>query len=142
MLRKRISYLKLPLARAMQLKRVVVTGIGALTPIGNNLQEYWNALINGVSGADFITQFDASKFKTRFACEIKNFDPLSFLDRKEARKIDRFSQTSLVVSDQAVADANITGSDINKDRVGIVFASGIGGIMTFQEEVMNFAKGD
>lgn len=142
MLRKRISYLKLPLARAMQLKRVVVTGIGALTPIGNSLQEYWNGLINGVSGADFITHFDASKFKTRFACELKNFDPLNFLDRKEARKIDRFTQTAIISSDQAVIDAGINKDNVNVDRVGIVFASGIGGLITFQEEVMNFAKGD
>ena len=142
MLRKRISYLKTPLASAMQLKRVVVTGIGAITPIGNNLQEYWNGLINGVSGADFITQFDASKFKTRFACELKNFDPLNYLDRKEARKIDRFTQTALVSSDQAVIDAGINANNVNVDRVGVVFASGIGGLITFQEEVMNFAKGD
>jgi 3-oxoacyl-[acyl-carrier-protein] synthase II len=126
----------------MQLKRVVVTGIGALTPIGNNLQEYWSGLINGVSGADFIKQFDASKFKTRFACELKNFDPLTFLDKKEARKIDRFTQTALGSSDQAVQDAGISASNINADRVGVVFASGIGGLITFQEEVMNFAKGD
>ena len=126
----------------MQLKRVVVTGIGALTPIGNNLQEYWNGLINGVSGADFITQFDASKFKTRFACELKNFDPLNFLDRKEARKIDRFTQTALISSDQAVIDAGINKTNVNVDRVGVVFASGIGGLITFQEEVVNFAKGD
>jgi len=142
MLRKRISYLKTPLASAMQLKRVVVTGIGAITPIGNNLQEYWNGLINGVSGADFITQFDASKFKTRFACELKNFDPLNYLDRKEARKIDRFTQTALISSDQAVIDAGINANNVNVDRVGVVFASGIGGLITFQEEVMNFAKGD
>jgi len=126
----------------MQLKRVVVTGIGALTPIGNSLQEYWNALINGVSGADFITQFDASKFKTRFACELKNFDPLNFLDRKEARKIDRFTQTAIISSDQAVIDAGINKDNVNVDRVGVVFASGIGGLITFQEEVVNFAKGD
>ncbi len=126
----------------MVLKRVVVTGLGALTPIGNNVQEYWNGLINGVSGADIIKNFDATKFKTRFACEIKNFDPLNFLDRKEARKIDRFSQTSLVVSDQAVEDSGLGGDNINKDRVGVIFASGIGGIMTFQEEVMHFANGD
>lgn len=126
----------------MVLKRVVVTGLGALTPIGNNVQEYWDGLINGVSGADVIRNFDATKFKTRFACEIKNFDPLIFLDRKEARKIDRFSQTSLVVSDQAVEDAGLNADNINKDRVGVIFASGIGGIMTFQEEVMNFANGD
>ncbi|MET0242238.1 MAG: beta-ketoacyl-ACP synthase II [Flavitalea sp.] len=126
----------------MKLKRVVVTGIGALTPIGNNLQDYWNGLINGVSGADNITLFDASKFKTRFACELKGFDPLNFLEKKEARKIDRFTQTGLAVSDEAVRDAGIGGDDINKDRVGVVFASGIGGILTFQEEVMNFGRGD
>jgi 3-oxoacyl-[acyl-carrier-protein] synthase II len=125
----------------MQLKRVVVTGIGSLTPIGNTLHEYWNGLINGVSGAADITLFDASKFKTRFACELKGFDPLNFLDRKEARKIDRFTQTALAVSDEAIADAGI-GDSVNKDRVGVVFASGIGGLITFQEEVMNFAKGD
>jgi 3-oxoacyl-[acyl-carrier-protein] synthase II len=126
----------------MKLKRVVVTGIGALTPIGNNLADYWQGLINGVSGADAITLFDASKFKTRFACEIKNFDPTQFLDKKEARKLDRFSQTALVVSDQAVEDAGIKGDHINKDRVGVVFASGIGGLITFSEEVTNFALGD
>lgn len=126
----------------MELKRVVVTGIGTLTPLGNSLQDYWNGLMNGVSGADFITQFDASKFKTRFACELKNFDPLNYLDRKEARKIDRFSQTALAASDQAVADARLAEENVNKDRVGVVFASGIGGLTTFQEEVVNFAKGD
>lgn len=126
----------------MQLKRVVVTGIGALTPIGNNLQEYWNGLINGVSGADLITLFDASKFKTKFACELKNFDPLQFLDKKEARKLDRFTQTALVVSDQAVEDAGLKAEGINADRVGVVFASGIGGLITFQEEVTTFAQGD
>jgi 3-oxoacyl-[acyl-carrier-protein] synthase II len=126
----------------MQLKRVVVTGIGALTPIGNSLQEYWNSLINGVSGADFITQFDASKFKTRFACELKNFDPLNFLDRKEIKRIDRFTQTAIISSDQAVLDAGISKENVNVDRVGVVFASGIGGLITFQEEVVNFAKGD
>lgn len=126
----------------MQLKRVVVTGIGALTPIGNNLQDYWNGLINGVSGAAPITLFDAAKFKTRFACELKNFDPFEFLDKKEGRKMDRFTQTALVASNQAVADAGITDQNVNKDRVGVIFASGIGGLITFQEEVMNFAKGD
>lgn len=125
----------------MQLKRVVVTGIGSLTPIGNTLQDYWNGLLNGVSGAADITLFDASKFKTRFACELKGFDPLNFLDRKEARKVDRFVQTALAVSDEAIADAGITDS-LNKDRIGVIFASGIGGLITFQEEVMNFAKGD
>jgi 3-oxoacyl-[acyl-carrier-protein] synthase II len=126
----------------MQLKRVVVTGIGALTPLGNNLQDYWNGLVNGVSGADFITNFDASKFKTRFACELKGFDPLQYLDRKEARKLDRFTQIALGASDQAVADAGISADNVNVDRVGVVFASGIGGLITFQEEVVNFAKGD
>lgn len=126
----------------MKSKRVVVTGIGALTPIGNSLSEYWEALKAGVSGADEITLFDASKFKTRFACEIKNFDATNFLDRKEARKLDRFSQIALVVSDQAVADAGLTNENVNKDRVGVVFASGIGGLITFSEEVTNFANGD
>ncbi|MGI8599667.1 MAG: beta-ketoacyl-ACP synthase II [Chitinophagaceae bacterium] len=126
----------------MQLKRIVVTGMGALTPLGNSITEYWNNLRNGVSGCDFITQFDASKFKTRFACEIKNFDPTNFLDRKEARKLDRFTQTALVASDFAVQDAGITKENVNPDRVGVVFASGIGGLITFQEEVTNFAKGD
>jgi len=126
----------------MELKRVVVTGIGALTPIGNSLNDYWQNLLGGVSGADMITLFDASKFKTRFACELKNYDPLSFLDKKEARKLDRFAQTALGVSDQAVADAGITKDNVDNDRVGVVFASGIGGINTFQEEVGNFAKSD
>lgn len=126
----------------MTLKRVVVTGIGAITPIGNTLNEFWDALAKGTSGADLIQQFDASKFKTRFACELKNFDPLNYLERKEARKLDRFTQTALIASDEAVADAGITGDNINRDRVGVVFASGIGGLITFQEEVTNFAKGD
>ncbi len=126
----------------MELRRVVVTGMGALTPLGNSVDDYWKGLINGVSGADFITQFDASKFKTRFACEIKNFQPTDFLEKKEARKIDRFTQTALVASDQAVKDAGINKENVNVDRVGVIFASGIGGLITFQEEVMNFAKGD
>jgi 3-oxoacyl-[acyl-carrier-protein] synthase II len=126
----------------MELKRVVVTGMGAITPVGNTLNEYWNGLINGVSGAANITLFDASKFKTKFACEIKGFDPLKFLDRKEARKVDRFTQIALVASDEAVADAGITKENADADRVGVVFASGIGGLITFQEEVINFAKGD
>jgi len=126
----------------MELKRVVVTGMGALTPLGNNVKTYWDHLVNGVSGADMITLFDASKFKTRFACEIKGFEPTNFLDRKEARKIDRFAQIALVASDQAVADAGISKDNVDTNRVGVVFASGIGGLITFQEEVMNFAKGD
>lgn len=126
----------------MELKRVVVTGMGALTPLGNTIPDYWDALIKGVSGADMITLFDASKFRTKFACEIKNFDPTQFLDKKEARKIDRFTQLALVVSDQAMADAGLNKDNINPDRIGVVFASGIGGLITFQHEVMDFAKGD
>ena len=126
----------------MQTKRIVVTGIGTLTPLGNNLETYWDNLINGVSGADMITQFDASKFKTRFACEIKGFDPTDFMDRKEARKLDRFAQIALVASDQAVLDAGITKENVDHDRVGVIFASGIGGLTTFTEEVTNFVHGD
>jgi 3-oxoacyl-[acyl-carrier-protein] synthase II len=126
----------------MYSKRIVVTGIGALTPIGNNLDDYWESLINGVSGADMITQFDASKFKTRFACEIKGFDPEAFMEKKEARKLDRFSQIALVASDQAVADAGINKDNVDQDRVGVIFASGIGGLNTFTDEVTNFVHGD
>jgi 3-oxoacyl-[acyl-carrier-protein] synthase II len=126
----------------MQTKRIVVTGIGAITPIGNDLASYWENLVNGVSGADMITQFDASKFKTRFACEIKGFDPVEFMDRKEARKLDRFAQIALVASDQAVVDAGITKDNVDHDRVGVIFASGIGGLTTFTEEVTNFVQGD
>ena len=126
----------------MELKRVVVTGMGAITPLGNSIPDYWNGLINGISGADMITQFDAGKFRTKFACEVKGFVPTEFLDKKEARKIDRFTQFALVVSDQAMTDAGLNKENINPDRVGVVFASGIGGIMTFQSEVMDFARGD
>ena len=126
----------------MELKRVVITGIGAITPLGNTLDEFWTNLVDGVSGADMITQFDASKFRTRFACEVKNFDPTNYLDRKEARKIDRFTQFALVASDQAMADAGLNKDNINPDRIGVVVASGIGGLITFQNEVVDFAKGD
>lgn len=126
----------------MELKRVVVTGMGALTPLGNNPDDYWNSLIKGVSGANLITLFDATKFKTRFACEVKSFEPTDFLEKKEARKIDRFSQMAIVASDQAVFDAKINKDVINSDRAGVVFGSGIGGIMTFQNEVSDFARGD
>lgn len=126
----------------MQTKRIVVTGIGTLNPLGNNLSEYWENLVNGVSGADMATQFDASKFKTKFACEIKGFDATNFMDRKEARKLDRFSQIALVASDQAVLDAGITKENVDHDRVGVIFASGIGGLTTFTEEVTNFVNGD
>ncbi|MBL7765144.1 MAG: beta-ketoacyl-ACP synthase II [Chitinophagaceae bacterium] len=126
----------------MELKRVVVTGLGALTPIGNTIPEYWDGLRNGVSGADFITLFDAEKFKTRFACEVKNFNPEDFMDRKEARKIDRFSQLAIVSSDQAILDAGLDQATINRDRVGVIWASGIGGITTFFEEMKGFFAGD
>jgi 3-oxoacyl-[acyl-carrier-protein] synthase II len=126
----------------MQLKRVVVTGIGALTPIGNNTQDYWKGLLNGVSGAEAITLFDASKFKTRFACELKGFDPLNYLDKKEARKVDRYTQIAVAASDEAVKDAAIDKETMNPDRIGVVFASGIGGLISFQDEVIAFAKGD
>ncbi len=126
----------------MQLKRVVVTGIGAFTPLGKTLDEYWEGLINGVSGADFIKQFDCSKFKTRFACEVKDFEPTAYFDKKEARKIDRFTQFALIVSDQAVKDAGISKENVDVDRVGVIFASGIGGLITFQEEVSAYATGD
>jgi 3-oxoacyl-[acyl-carrier-protein] synthase II len=126
----------------MELKRVVVTGLGAITPLGNTVPDYWNGLINGISGAEMITQFDAGKFRTKFACEVKGFVPTEFLEKKEARKIDRFTQFALVVSDQAMSDAGLNNENINPDRIGVVFASGIGGIMTFQNEVMDFARGD
>ncbi|MDQ6756066.1 MAG: beta-ketoacyl-ACP synthase II [Bacteroidota bacterium] len=126
----------------MELKRVVVTGMGAITPLGKTVSEYWDGLINGVSGADNITQFDTTKFKTKFACEVKGFEPTDYLDRKEARKIDRFTQLALVASDQAVKDAGISKENVDVDRVGVIFASGIGGLITFQEEVSNFALGD
>ena len=126
----------------MALKRVVVTGLGALTPLGKTVDEYWQGLLDGVSGCDFIQQFDVSKFKTRFACEVKDFDPTNYLDRKEARKIDRYCQFALIASDEAVKDAGISKENVDPDRVGVIFASGIGGLITFQEEVINFASGD
>lgn len=126
----------------MQLKRVVVTGIGTITPIGNNLEDYWQGLLNGVPGAAPITLFDATKFKTRFACEVKGFDPTSFMEKKEARKLDRFAQLAIFASDMAVKDAQINKENVDADRVGVIFASGIGGLRTFQEEVQNFATGD
>jgi 3-oxoacyl-[acyl-carrier-protein] synthase II len=126
----------------MALNRVVVTGLGALTPLGKTVAEYWQGLANGVSGCDHIKQFDCSKFKTRFACEVKDFEPTEYLDRKEARKIDRFTQFALIASDEAVKDAGINKDNVDVDRVGVIFASGIGGLITFQEEVTNFALGD
>ena len=126
----------------MQIKRVVVTGLGALTPIGNNIEEYWNALINGVSGAAPVTYYDAAKFKTRFACELKNFTATDYFDRKEARKMDRFTQYAMVASDEAIADSKLDLEKINKLRVGVIWGAGIGGLETFQNEVLNFAAGD
>jgi 3-oxoacyl-[acyl-carrier-protein] synthase II len=126
----------------MELKRVVVTGLGAITPLGKTVPEYWSGLTNGVSGADYIQQFDCAKFKTRFACEVKDFEPTNYLERKEARKLDRFTQFALIASDEAVKDAGISNENVNPDRVGVIFASGIGGITTFQDDVMEFARGD
>ncbi|MFP5042857.1 beta-ketoacyl-ACP synthase II [Parasediminibacterium sp. JCM 36343] len=126
----------------MELKRVVVTGMGALTPLGNNVDDFWANLVDGVSGAGMITNFDASKFKTRFACEIKGFDPTAHMNTKEARKLDRFAQIAVVASDMAVKDAGISSENVDVDRVGVIFASGIGGLITFQEEVVHFANGD
>jgi len=126
----------------MNLKRVVVTGLGALTPIGNTKDEYWNALISGKSGAAPITYFDTEKFKTKFACELKNFEPTDFLDRKEARKMDKFTQYAMVASDEAIIDAKLDLDKVNKLRVGVIWGAGIGGLETFQEEVLNFAAGD
>lgn len=126
----------------MELKRVVVTGVGALTPIGNTASEYWTALLNGVSGAAPITHFDASLFKTQFACEVKGYDPDSHFDRKEGRKLDKFSQYAMVAVEEAVQDAGLLQDKLNHDRVGVIWGSGIGGLLTFQEECMAFALGD
>lgn len=126
----------------MELKRVVITGLGALTPIGNNLNDYWEALKSGKSGAAPTTQFDASLFKTQFSCEVKNFDILDHLDRKEARKLDPFSQYAMVSSAEAMADSALMESNPNKDRIGVIWGSGIGGLKTFQDEAQNFFTGD
>lgn len=126
----------------MEFKRVVVTGLGALTPLGNTVSDYWNGLINGVSGAGPITRFDASKFKTRFACEVKGFDINDYFERKEGRKLDGFSHYALVVAEQAIVDSGINLETVNHDRVGVIWGSGIGGLKTFQDEVSAFAKGD
>jgi len=126
----------------MNLKRVVVTGIGALTPIGNTAEEFWNGLATGVSGAAPITRFDASLFKTQFACEIKNFDVEQFMDRKEARKMDPFTQYAMIAVDEAMADSGLDLEKINKARAGVIWGSGIGGLRTFQDEVTDFTKGD
>ena len=126
----------------MELKRVVVTGLGALTPIGNDVNEYWEALMHGKSGAAPITQYDAEKFKTKFACEVKGFDVLEHMDRKEARKLDRFSQFAMVSATEAIADSAILDTDPNKERIGVIWGSGIGGLKTFQDEAESYFEGD
>lgn len=126
----------------MELRRVVVTGLGALTPIGNNLQEYWEGLKNGVSGSDWITRFNAEKHKTRFACEVKNFDPTEHFERKELRKLDGFAQYALVTVEEAIRDSGIDLDSIDRDRVGSIYTSGIGGMHTFQNELEDFFAGD
>ncbi|MBO3271619.1 MULTISPECIES: beta-ketoacyl-ACP synthase II [Hymenobacter] len=126
----------------MSLRRVVVTGIGAITPLGSTAPAYWEGLAQGVSGAGPITRFDASKFKTRFACEVKNYTPDDYFDRKEGRKMDLFTQFGVIASDEAIKDAGLHESGVNKDRVGVIWGSGIGGLTTFQQESFNFAKGD
>lgn len=126
----------------MQLKRVVVTGLGALTPVGNTIPEFWNNLLAGVSGAAPITSFDASKFKTQFACEIKNFDAGNFFDRKEERKLDPYAKYGIVSAMEAIKDSGLDIEKVDKDRVGVIWGSGIGGLFTFQQEISAFAKGD
>ncbi len=126
----------------MEFKRVVVTGLGALTPIGNTVSEYWNGLINGVSGAAFIKSFDTTHFKTKFACEVKGFDADGFLGRKDARKLDPFVQYALFATEEAVKDAGLDFSKLDTSRIGVIWGSGIGGLKTFLDEVVNFAKGD
>ena len=126
----------------MKPRRVVVTGLGALTPIGNTLSEYWEGLIAGTSGADKITYFDPKLFKTQFACELKNFDPLDFFDRKESRKYDRFAQYALVSVEEAIKNSGLLLEKVNKDRIGVIWGAGIGGLETFQNEVLNFASGN
>ena len=124
------------------MKRVVITGMGALTPLGNNLSDYWQGLKEGKSGCDFITKFDHEKFKTKFACELKGYDPLNYLDRKEARKMDLFCQYAIVASQEAIDDSQVNFDQINRNRVGVIWASGNGGIGTFEDEVLEYAEGD
>lgn len=126
----------------MELKRVVVTGLGAITPLGNTVEEYWNNLLAGVSGAAPITRFNTEKFKTKFACEVKNLDPSLFFDRKEMRKLDPYAQFAIIAADQAVADCGIDLEKADTDNIGVIWASGIGGIETFMEEMRSYAKGD
>lgn len=120
------------------MRRVVITGMGALTPIGNNLEEYWTNLVGGLSGSDWIARFDAEKFKTRFACELKNYDPLAYFDRKEARKLDPYAQYGMIAAEEAFQHAGLGDSDIDKERAGVIWASGIGGIETFMNEIVGF----
>lgn len=126
----------------MELKRVVVTGLGALTPIGNNIQEFWDGLVSGKSGCAPITYFDTEKFKTKFACELKNYNPEDYFERKEARKLDHFAQYALIASDEAIHDAGLDLAEVDKFRVGVIWGAGIGGLQTFQDEVQNFVEGD
>ena len=126
----------------MGLKRVVVTGLGALTPIGNDINSYWDGLVSGKSGADFITYFDTSKFKTQFACELKNFDAKEFIDRKELRKLDLFSVYALIASDQAIKDSKLDLDNVNLDECGVIWGSGIGGLKTMIDEIGTFYEGD
>ena len=126
----------------MELKRIAVTGLGALSPLGNSCPDYWKGLENGVSGSDWITLFDAEKFKTKFACEVKGFDSKEHFDRKELRKLDRYSQLALIAVDEAIKDSSINLDKIDHDRVGVIFGSGIGGLTTFAEEISGFARGD
>lgn len=126
----------------MSLRRVVVTGLGALTPIGNSIEEYWDGLVNGRSGAAPITYYDTEKHKTKFACEVKGFDIGQYMDRKEARRLDKFAQYAIAASDEAIKDAGITLENSDKYRIGVIWGAGIGGLETFQEEVIYYAKGD
>ncbi len=126
----------------MELKRVVVTGLGAITPIGNTVEEYWKNLINGVSGAATITHFDASKFKTQFACEVKGYNANDYFDRKEVRKLDLYAQYAMVAADEAIANSGADFSQLDVDRIGVIWGAGIGGLLTFLQEVTGFAKGD
>ena len=125
----------------MQLKRVVVTGMGALTPIGNTLGEYWQSLVQGTSGANLITRFDPEAYKVKFACEIKNFDPLTLMDRKEARKMDPFTHYAMACADEAIIDSGLLQQPVNLDRIGVIWGAGIGGLSTFFEEVVSYTKG-
>ena len=124
------------------MRRVVVTGLGALTPLGNNLHEYWDGLKNGVSGSVMITRFDTEKFKTKFACELKNYDSTKYFDRKEANKLDLYAQYALIATDEALIDSGLNLDTVDKDRVGVIWASGIGGLETFFLAIKSYVLGD